>query len=85
MVEVGGVPLLTRSLDNLVALGVTEIAIVVGHMADYIRTTIGESWKDAKITYFENSRYLETNNVVSFYRAFPFFDDDLLMLECDLY
>ncbi len=85
MVEVGGVPLLERSLNFLVELGVKDVAIVVGHLADYIRARIGSSWRGAAITYYENSRYLETNNVVSFYRAMPFFDDDLLMLECDLY
>ena len=85
MVEVGGVPLLERTLNYLVELGVKDVAIVVGHLADYIRARVGSTWRGANITYYENSRYLETNNVVSFYRAMPFFDDDLLMLECDLY
>ena len=85
MVQAKGVPLLARSLDALAELGIDEIALVVGHMADYVRREIGTRWQGATISYFENSRYLETNNIASFNRAAPFMDDDLLMLECDLY
>ena len=68
MVEVNGTPLIFNALNHLTALGIRDIGIVVGHMADYIRTHIGDKWKDARITYFENERYLETNNVVSLYQ-----------------
>lgn len=85
MVEVNGTPLLANALNNLTAIGITDIGIVVGHMADYIHSHIGRKWNGAKITYFENSRYLETNNVVSLYEAVDFCNDDMLMLECDIY
>lgn len=85
MVEVNGTPLLVNALNNLTALGIMDVGIVVGHMADYIREHIGNEWNGAKISYYENSRYLETNNVVSLYNAVEFCDDDMLMLECDIY
>lgn len=85
MVEVNRTPLLVNALNNLTALGINEIGIVVGHMADYIREKIGTEWNGATITYYDNSRYLETNNVVSLYNAISFCDDDMLMLECDIY
>jgi len=85
MVEVNGTPLLVNTLNNLVDVGVTEIGIVVGHMADYIKLNIGNEWKGVSIYYFENKRYLETNNVVSLYQALEFCNDDMLMLECDIY
>lgn len=85
MVEVNGMPLLVNALNNLTSLGIEEIGIVVGHMADYIREHIGDEFNGARITYFENDRYLETNNVVSLYKALDFCDDDMLMLECDIY
>lgn len=84
MVEVAGRPLLFRTLDHLVALQITEIGIVVGHMADVIRTAVGNLWQGIPIRYFENPRYLETNNVVSLYEARTFCDEEMLMLECDL-
>lgn len=85
MVTVNGTPLLENALNCLTACGIREIGIVVGHMADYIRNAIGTSWKGAEIRYFENERYLETNNIISLYQAVSFCDDDMLMLECDLF
>lgn len=85
MVTVAGTPLLVNALNCLTGCGITEIGIVVGHMADYIRTHIGSSWNGASISYFENSRYLETNNVVSLSKAVEFCNDDMLMLECDIF
>ncbi len=85
MVEVNGTPLLVNALNNLTELGIKDIGIVVGHMADYIRERIGKEYKGAQISYFENPRYMETNNVVSLYKAMEFCDDDILMMECDIY
>lgn len=85
MVEVNGVPLLVNAIDNLIANGITEIGIVVGHKASYIKNTIGSTFRDANISYYENERYLETNNVFSLYKALEFCKDDMLMLECDLF
>lgn len=85
MVEVNGTPLLMNALNSLTAVGIKEIGIVVGHMADYIRTRIGTEYNGAKISYFENPRFLETNNVVSLYKAIDYCNDDMLMLECDIY
>lgn len=85
MVDVNGTPLLINTLNNLSELGISEAGIVVGHMADYIREHIGNEWKGIKISYYENTRYLETNNVYSLYKALDFCNDDMLMLECDLF
>ena len=85
MVKVNETPLLCNALNNVTACGITEIGIVVGHMADYIREKIGDEWNGVPVRYFENARYLETNNVVSLYKAADFCDDDMIMLECDIY
>lgn len=85
MVEVNGTPLLVNAINNLTALGIKDIGIVVGHMADYIKAHIGSEFNGAAISYYENPRYLETNNIVSLYKAIDFCDDDMLMLECDIY
>lgn len=85
MVTVDGTPLLANALNCLTGCGIQQIGIVVGHMADYIREKIGTSWNGANIEYFENPRYLQTNNVVSLSKAIDFCDDDMLMLECDIF
>ena len=85
MAEVAGTPLLVNALHNLTELGIRQIGIVVGHMADYIRSAIGNKFNGAEIAYYENPRYRETNNIYSLYKALDFFDDDSLMLECDIF
>ena len=86
MVEVNGTPLLENALNNLYSIGdISEIGIVVGHMADYIKSHIGMEWRGIPIKYYENKRYLETNNIVSLYKAIDFCDEDMLMLECDIF
>ena len=85
LVEVNGTPLLINALNNLVDLGVNEIGIVVGHMADMIRTRVGNVYRGISVHYFENTEYLETNNIYSLYKAISFCDDDMLLLECDLF
>lgn len=86
MVEVNGTPLLVNAINNLADIGgIEEIGIVVGHMAEYIRNYLGNKWRTIPISYYENPRYLETNNVVSVYQALDFCNDEMLMLECDIY
>ena len=85
MVEVNGTPLLVNALNNLTAIGIRDIGIVVGHMADYIKGHIGYRFNGASITYYENPQYLETNNIVSLYKAIDICDEEMLMLECDIY
>ena len=85
MVEVNETPLLINALDNLADLGIAEVGIVVGHMANFIKNTIGNFYKGIAISYYENERYLVTNNVFSLYQALDFCDDDMLMIECDIY
>ena len=85
MVEVAGTPLLINALNILTGLGIRDIGIVIGHMADYITGRIGNEYRGAAITYYRNDRYLETNNVASLAAAADYCDDDMLLMECDLF
>ncbi len=85
MVEVNGIPLLVNALNILASLKIDEIGIVVGHMADYIKEKIGSSWQGVPVVFFDNPRYLETNNVASLACAASYCDDDMLLMECDLF
>lgn len=87
MVKVAGISLLENALNCLADIGVTEIGIVVGHMADFIKATIQNEWGKRKIpiSYYENAQYMETNNIYSLYKAIDFCTDDMLLLEADLF
>lgn len=85
LVEVNGVPLLENALNILSDFGMDEVIIVVGHLRDKIIERIGTEYKGMRITYVDNPRYRETNNVYSFYLTKDYIRDDVIMLECDLF
>lgn len=85
MVEVKETPLLINTIDCLILNGITKIGIVLGHKASYIKNIIGNLFHGATISYYENEQYMETNNIFSLYQAIDFCDDDMLMIECDIY
>lgn len=60
LVEVGGVPLIKRSIDILESRGVDDVTVVVGHKQDSIRQLLGGA-----VSYVTNQDYATTNNIVS--------------------
>jgi len=51
MIEFEGIHLIEHSLENALTIGVDEIIIVVGHLAERIINTYGNSYKDIRIKY----------------------------------
>ena len=84
MVEINGIPLIIRTIECLIANNIQQIGIVLGYMGGYIRDYIGSTWKNASITYIENPEYETTNNMVSFYAAKEYMDEDIVLCECDV-
>jgi choline kinase len=85
LVEVNGHPLLVNALNLLSEFDIDEAIIVVGHLREKIIQRIGTVYKGMRITYVDNPRYRETNNVYSFYLTKDYIRDDVIMLECDLF
>lgn len=87
MVEINGTPLLVNALGCLYESGIREVGIVIGHKAEYIKTKIKnhDLFGKMSIQFFENEKYLETNNIFSLYKAIDFCDSDMLLLEADLF
>lgn len=84
MVPVKGIPLIIRSMEKILVLGIDEYIIVTGHMADYIHTNLGDSYKNIPIRYVENKDYEITNNIYSLWMASDLVCDDTYLFECDL-
>lgn len=85
LVEVNGIPLLVNALDCLSERGIQEVLIVVGDKKDMIISRLGFKYKEMRIVYIDNTAYLETNNIYSFWLARDYIKDDVIMLECDLF
>ncbi len=85
MVEVSGVSMLQRSLDNIARFSVSRIVLVVGYQGDRIRDFVGGSYKGIPVVYIENREYATTNNIYSLYLARNLMaEDDTLLLESDI-
>ena len=85
LVEVNGTPLLVNILNNLKSTGITLVIIVVGHMKEKIIQRIGYEFNGLHIAYVVNDAYETTNNIYSLWLARDIINDDVLLLECDLF
>jgi choline kinase len=79
LLRVGGKTLVERQIEALKAIGITEIAVVVGCQADSVRRSCG-----ARITYVENSRFAQTNSLYSLWLARPLLYDGFVVMNCDV-
>jgi choline kinase len=79
LLRVGGKTLVERQIEALKAVGITDIAVVVGCQADHVRRTCG-----ARITYVENSRFAQTNSLYSLWLARPLLYDGFVVMNCDV-
>ncbi len=85
LVPVNGVPILVNTLTHLADSGIRETVIVVGHLKEKILERIGDRFRGMKITYVESERYATTNNIYSLWLAREYLDEDVLLLEADVY
>lgn len=78
--EVGDVPLLHHQLAALHAADVLDIVVVVGYKQARVRDSVG-SWA----RFVSNDRYAETNSMYSFLLGERVLDDDLLVMNSDIF
>lgn len=82
-VEVGGKPLIRRTMELLYRHDITDIAIVVGYQEKYIH----EALKGFEYITYKNPFYKVTNSIASMWFAKDFMDnsEDFLILNADLF
>ena len=84
MVEVNGIPIIDKQIDNLRRNGVTEVAIVSGYKAELLRSHIKKDFPF--VTMIRNLRYEETNNMYSLFLAKGFVNgEEFLLMNGDVY
>lgn len=85
MVEVNGVPLIDRLLNQLVKLNLKRVVIVVGYEGQKLIDYIGDRYSNLMIEYVKNPIYDKTNNIYSLALAKKqMSEDDTLLIESDL-
>ena len=86
MVEVNGVKLIDRVINQLAKLHLNRLVLVVGYEGQKLKDYIGHRYDDIlKIEFVDNSVYDKTNNIYSLALAKKqLCEDDTLLLESDL-
>ena len=84
LVDVCGKPIMEYQLESLQKAGIGQCTMVVGYKSESVRQRFGNNYRGIKLSYVENHRYAETNNMYSLWLAKSKMDDDILLLESDL-
>ncbi|MFC1872907.1 aminotransferase class I/II-fold pyridoxal phosphate-dependent enzyme [Chloroflexota bacterium] len=85
LAPINGVPILINMLTHLAGAGVEETVIVVGHLKEKIYAKGGNSFNGMKITYIESEHYSTTNNIYSLWLARKHLNEDIILLESDVF
>lgn len=80
-IELDGCPIIEHSLRALIACGIQEIMIVVGHKREFYENL---KKKYPQIQTVENVKFAETGTMYSLWCARDFIDADFVLLESDL-
>jgi choline kinase len=78
--RLGGVPLVHHQINALANAGVDDVVIVVGYQQAQVRQSVG-----AAARYVVNDRYTETNSMYSFLLAADAVDEDVVVMNSDLF
>ena len=85
MLEVNGVRLIDRMLNQLDVLNLDRIVIVTGYEGEKLRNYINTKYPDKSIIFVDNPIYDKTNNIYSLWLARGYMaEEDTLLLESDL-
>ena len=75
-----GKTLIRRIVDIFHDKGIWDIALILGYHAEKIRNELKN-----EVRYFENKNYLTTNSIKSLWYAREMLDDDVILLNADLF
>jgi histidinol-phosphate/aromatic aminotransferase/cobyric acid decarboxylase-like protein/NDP-sugar pyrophosphorylase family protein len=89
LLSVGGMPILHRAVENLRAVGVQKVVLVVGHRAEEITSSLDGflsqgAGRDVAVEYVRSDRYRTTNNVFSLWLARDHLRGDVYLLDGDV-
>lgn len=85
LLTVGSRTLLQRTVDSLVAAGITELVVVTGYRANMVREFLTEHYPSLTIHFIDNPDYAHNNNIFSLWLTRPFTEgQDFLLLDSDI-
>lgn len=80
LIQAGAQSLISRSVEMLKCKGIDDISVITGYKSELVRNEMG-----AQVRYFHNPFYQVTNSIASLWLARTLLDDDLILMNADLY
>jgi choline kinase len=80
LIEARGQSLISRTVELLQRKGIDDITVITGYKSEQIRREVG-----TQVRYFDNPFYRVTNSIASLWLAKDLLDDDLILMNADLY
>ena len=80
LINIGNTTLIHRSVHLLLNKGISDITVIVGFKGHLIRNELNND-----VVYFENPDFHKTNSIKSLWYAKDLLEDDVLLLNGDLY
>ncbi len=80
LIEAAGQSLISRNVRMLQRKGIRDITVITGYKNELIRREIG-----TQVRYFHNPFFRVTNSIASLWLAKELLDDDLILMNADLY
>ncbi|MBR1541173.1 MAG: phosphocholine cytidylyltransferase family protein [Bacteroidaceae bacterium] len=85
LLKVGDRTLLQRTVDAVIAAGISELVVVTGYKEQMIRDFLSEHYPSLDIHFINNQDYAHNNNIFSLWLTRPFTEGkDFLMLDSDI-
>lgn len=85
LIRVNGKPILENALEHLSRNGIGTAVIVIGHLGEKVREYLGNQFCGMRLIYVENKIFNVTNNIYSLWLAKEHLNDDILLLEDDIF
>jgi len=80
LINIGSTTLIHRSVNLLLNKGISDITVIVGFKGHLIRNELNND-----VAYFDNPDFHKTNSIKSLWYAKDLLEDDVLLLNGDLY
>lgn len=85
LLTVGQRTLLQRTVDGIIAAGISELVVVTGYRAQMIRDFLTSHYPDLTIHFIDNPDYAHNNNIFSLWLTRPYTEErDFLLLDSDI-
>ena len=85
LLTVGQLTLLQRTVDGIIAAGISELVVVTGYRAQMIRDFLTSHYPDLTIHFIDNPDYAHNNNIFSLWLTRPYTEGrDFLLLDSDI-